>query len=71
MCKIGKWRCPYIDPYMYFVIVNEEGEEVGKSFKKAELQAKLKKGQKIEIMILDSRMKHLSEKIQSVGRLND
>lgn len=48
MCKIGKWRCPYIDPYMYFVIVNEEGEEVGKSFKKAELQTKLKKGQKIE-----------------------
>ena len=48
LCKIGKWRCPYIDPYDYFVIVNEEGEEIKKSFKEKELQGVLQKGQKIK-----------------------
>ena len=48
LCKIGKWRCPYIDPYDYFVIVDEEKKEIKKSFKKKELQNVLEKGQKIE-----------------------
>ena len=48
MCKIGKWRCPYIDPYDYFVTVNEEGTETKKSFKKRELENSLKDGEKIE-----------------------
>ena len=48
LCKIGKWRCPYIDPYDYFVIVNKEKEEIKKSFKKKELENVLEKGQKIE-----------------------
>ena len=48
LCKIGKWRCPYIDPYDYFVILNKDKEEIKKSFKKKELQEVLEKGQKIE-----------------------
>jgi ATP-dependent helicase/DNAse subunit B len=48
LCKIGKWRCPYIDPYDYFVIVDKNKEEIKKSFKKKELQNVLKKGDKIE-----------------------
>ena len=48
LCKIGKWRCPYIDPYDYFVILNKDKEEIKKSFKKKELQDVLEKGQKIE-----------------------
>jgi ATP-dependent helicase/DNAse subunit B len=48
LCRIGKWRCPYIDPYDYFVIVDKEKQEVKKSFKKKELQNVLEKGQKIE-----------------------
>ena len=48
LCKIGKWRCPYIDPYDYFVIVDKEKQEIKKSFKKKELQNVLEKGQKIE-----------------------
>tara|TARA_Y100000356_G_scaffold134853_1_gene145357 strand:+ start:313 stop:1305 length:993 start_codon:yes stop_codon:yes gene_type:complete len=48
LCKIGKWRCPYIDPYDYFVVVNEQKEEIKKSFKKEELQESLEEGQKIE-----------------------
>ena len=48
MCKIGKWRCPYIDPYDYFVTVNKDKEEIKKSFKKEELQRFLSKGEKIE-----------------------
>lgn len=48
LCKIGKWRCPYIDAYDYFVIVNKDKEEIKKSFKKNELQNVLEKGQKIE-----------------------
>jgi len=49
LCKIGKWRCPYIDSYDYFVTTNEEGEEINKSLKKEILQNKLEAGQKIEI----------------------
>tara|TARA_Y100000310_G_scaffold327028_1_gene392765 strand:+ start:1609 stop:2604 length:996 start_codon:yes stop_codon:yes gene_type:complete len=48
LCKIGKWRCPYIDAYDYFVVVNKKGEEIQKSLKKEELQKDLKRGQKIE-----------------------
>jgi ATP-dependent helicase/DNAse subunit B len=48
LCKVGKWRCPYIDPYPYFVIVDENGEEINKSLKRSELQNKLKNGQKIK-----------------------
>ena len=48
LCKIGKWRCPYIDPYDYFVSVNEKGEEIKSSLKKKDLQKKLKEGEKIE-----------------------
>ena len=48
LCKIGKWRCPYIDPYDYFVILNKDKEEIKKSFKKKELQDVIEKGQKIE-----------------------
>jgi hypothetical protein len=48
LCKIGKWRCPYIDPYDYFVSVNEKGEEIKSSLKKKDLQKNLKGGEKIE-----------------------
>tara|TARA_R100000008_G_scaffold67884_1_gene44987 strand:+ start:6503 stop:7498 length:996 start_codon:yes stop_codon:yes gene_type:complete len=48
LCKIGKWRCPYIDAYDYFVTVNESGEETNKSLKKQELKKSLKDGEKIE-----------------------
>ncbi|HHZ95106.1 MAG TPA: PD-(D/E)XK nuclease family protein [Flavobacteriales bacterium] len=48
LCKIGKWRCPYIDPYDYFVVVNKKGEEIKKALKKKDLQKNLKKGEKIE-----------------------
>ena len=49
LCKIGKWRCPYLDPYEYFVTVDAEGNEVSKSLKKKELEGKLENSQKIEI----------------------
>ena len=48
LCKIGKWRCPYIDPYDYFVVVNKKGEEVKKALKKKDLQKSLKRGEKIQ-----------------------
>ena len=48
LCKIGKWRCPYIDAYDYFVVVDKKGEEIQKSLKEEDLQKGLKKGQKIE-----------------------
>jgi len=58
MCKIGKWRCPYIDPYDYFVIVNEEGEEIKKSFKEKELLSVLSDGQKVEKRSYDGCPRH-------------
>tara|TARA_R110001592_G_scaffold303735_2_gene575931 strand:+ start:340 stop:1335 length:996 start_codon:yes stop_codon:yes gene_type:complete len=48
LCKIGKWRCPYIDGYDYFVILDKNKEQVKKSFKIKELENVLEKGQKIE-----------------------
>ena len=44
---------------------------IPKDYISADRFEKIEKGQKIEIVILDSRMKHLSNKIQSVGKLND
>jgi len=60
LCKIGKWRCPYIDPYPYFVIVDENGEEINKSLKRSELQNKLKDGQKIKKRKYDGCPRHKS-----------
>lgn len=28
MCQVGGWKCPYKDPYKYYVKVNEKGEVV-------------------------------------------
>jgi hypothetical protein len=28
MCKIGGWKCPYKDPYEYYVKVNDKGEVI-------------------------------------------
>jgi len=58
LCKIGKWRCPYIDPYDYFVTVNKKGEETGKALKKKDLQKTLKKGEKIEKRSYDGCPRH-------------
>ena len=58
LCKIGKWRCPYIDPYDYFVAVNKKGEETNKALKKKDLQKILKKGEKIETRSYDGCPRH-------------
>ena len=28
MCQVGGWKCPYKDPYKYYVKVNDEGQVV-------------------------------------------
>jgi hypothetical protein len=28
MCQVGGWKCPYKDPYIYYVKVNDKGEVV-------------------------------------------
>jgi len=33
MCQIGGWRCPYKDPYEYYVKVNKDGQIVETSLK--------------------------------------
>ena len=48
LCKIGKWRCPYIDAYDYFVLLNDKNEQISSSFKEEELEKLLEKGLKIE-----------------------
>lgn len=46
LCKAGKtWRCPYLDPMEYYVIVNAEGELGRCSFKD---DLKPKEGEKVE-----------------------
>jgi ATP-dependent helicase/DNAse subunit B len=58
LCKIGKWRCPYIDAYDYFVAVNKEGEQTQKSLKKKDLEKNLKEGEKIEKRSYDGCPRH-------------
>jgi hypothetical protein len=45
MCQVGGWKCPYKDPYTYYVKVNNEGEVVETSL---ENNFKNMKGFKIE-----------------------
>ena len=41
LCKAGKtWRCPYLDPLEYYVLVNGSGEVVKSSFEKDKLKLK-------------------------------
>jgi hypothetical protein len=41
LCKAGKtWRCPYLDPVEYHVLLNEGGEPVKSAFKKEDLKEK-------------------------------
>ena len=47
LCKIGKWRCPYIDAYDYYSLKDKEGNQVASSFKKVEMEKIKVKGQKI------------------------
>ena len=58
LCKIGKWRCPYIDAYDYFVVVDKKGEEIKRALKKKDLQKNLQKGEKIETRSYDGCPRH-------------
>lgn len=58
LCKIGKWRCPYIDAYDYFVVTNKEGEETKRALKKKDLEKDLEEGQKIEKRSYDGCPRH-------------
>lgn len=33
MCKIGSWKCPYLEPFDYFCLLDEQGEVLEKSLK--------------------------------------
>jgi len=46
MCQVGGWKCPYKDPYKYYVKVNDEGQVVETSL---ENNFKDIKGFKVEI----------------------
>jgi len=45
MCKIGSWKCPYLEPYDYYSLIGEDGEVISKSLKK---DFDVKDGQKVE-----------------------
>jgi ATP-dependent helicase/DNAse subunit B len=41
LCRAGKtWRCPYLDPFEYFVLLNKDGKVVSSDFKKENLTIK-------------------------------
>jgi hypothetical protein len=41
MCKAGKtWRCPYLDPFEYYALVNESGEVTKTAFEESDLTPK-------------------------------
>ena len=45
MCKIGSWKCPYLEPYNYYSLIGEDGEVISKSLKE---DFDVKDGQKVE-----------------------
>ena len=50
MCKAGKtWRCPYLDSFTYYHIVDKEGKVTDRSLKKSELR-ETKKGEELKII---------------------
>ena len=55
---MGKWRCPYIDGYDYFSLIDKDGKEVSSSFKKVELEKIKTKGQKIKKQKYDGCPRH-------------
>lgn len=60
MCKAGAtWRCPYLDPVDYYVVLNE-GEEIIKS--SFENKFSLEKGQKVEKRKYEGCPAHYSKK---------
>ena len=46
LCKIGKWRCPYIDGYDYYSVVDSEGKQIASNFKKELLTVNTEKARK-------------------------
>ena len=58
LCKIGKWRCPYIDAYDYFVVIDKNGQEIKKSFKKKDLKSDSNVGEKVEKRTYDGCPRH-------------
>jgi len=48
LCKIGKWRCPYLDAYDYYVEEDEDGNQIRSSLKKQNILDNLKKGNTVK-----------------------
>jgi hypothetical protein len=50
MCKAGKtWRCPYLDAFTYYQIVDKKDKVADRSLKKSQLR-KLEKGEKVKTL---------------------
>ena len=61
LCKIGKWRCPYLDKYDFYVEIDSNGEEVRSCLKKEEIEKSLGKNNTIEKRSYDGCPRHKGE----------
>jgi len=61
LCKIGKWRCPYLDEYDFYVEIDSNGEEVRSCLKKEEIERSLGKNNTIEKRSYDGCPRHKGE----------
>ena len=61
LCKVGKWRCPYLDGYSYYSLRDKDGNQVASSFKKYELEKIKEDGQKIKKEKYEGCPRHLGK----------
>jgi hypothetical protein len=61
LCKIGKWRCPYLDEYDFYVEVDPDGTEVRSCLKKEEIEKSLGENNTIKKKHYDGCPRHKGE----------
>jgi len=59
MCKIGSWKCPYLEPYNYYSLIGEDGEVISKSLKE---DFDVKEGQKVEVGKYNGCPRHFTQR---------
>jgi ATP-dependent helicase/DNAse subunit B len=64
MCKINKWRCPYLDAYDYYVEEDKKGNQVKASLKKEIIQKNLKEGNVLKKKRYEGCPRHKNQKKQ-------
>ena len=71
MCKAGKtWRCPYLDSFSYYQIIDKEGNVVDRSLKKENLK-EAGEGEEIKMMHYEGCPAHQTKPTEDIDDFFD